>query len=268
MTKILLPKKIIMARAIHELGLSGMSLIGAVRTIQIFAEFDGLNIYFDNYIVGIKPDTPIGEQFSYSTGIAYDGSEYMIEDFKDVESVGPDDVFELRADKKSVTRYQIREINGECRLSFNLLSQHGIDYCILNEACDDTVSLELPIGDFYLDRDDFAAFKNRLNKPPSNSRESDDHVDGPMKALALLARELAENSAKFRTGNKVNSRAVKDHLLELATMHHNGGNAYSAGGNTDSNPLSAGLKSIDDKLNKALDVLVLKEILKNPDSKQ
>jgi hypothetical protein len=78
----------------------------------------------------------------------------------------------------------------------------------------------------------------------SLSKDRVKSIDGKTKALALLAREMAENgSAKFRTGNKVNATAIKDHILLLA-KEYDVPNGY--------------LKSLDDVLNQALNELDLK----------
>jgi hypothetical protein len=261
MNRPLLAKKVSIERAIIELSLSDMSLIGALRTIQLYAEYDGLNIYFDETVIGSKSDTPIGEQFTYSTGTANDGTEYKITDFDYMACVGSNDLIELGANKKLVISYQILEINGEYQFSVSLLSQDGVDYFIPSQDQISTIALELPIEDFYFDRDEFLAFNNRLQTPSLKNQQDDNKVSAPMKALALLARDLAENSQKFKNGNNVNASAVKKHLLALAESHHQQGNAYSTGGANNGNRLSIGLKSIDDSLNKALDDLDLKIIL-------
>ena len=44
---------------------------------------------------------------------------------------------------------------------------------------------------------------------------------GLLKALALLARDMADNDgAKFKTGNQVNASAFKNHLILLAEKHN------------------------------------------------
>jgi hypothetical protein len=67
-----------------------------------------------------------------------------------------------------------------------------------------------------------------------------------LKALALLAREMADNKGgRFKSANKVNAKGFKDHILELAE-HYEISDGY--------------LKGLDDKLNQALNDLELKEI--------
>ena len=72
------------------------------------------------------------------------------------------------------------------------------------------------------------------------------NIDGSTKALALMAREMADNKGgRFKSANKVNAKGFKDHILELAEQYE----------------ISDGyLKSLDDKLNQALNDLELKEI--------
>jgi hypothetical protein len=87
------------------------------------------------------------------------------------------------------------------------------------------------------------------NEIESLSKNRAKKIDGKTKALALLARELAQDGpAKFRTGNKVNATAVKDHIISLAKSYE----------------VSTGfLNSLDDVLNRALNDLDLKEIPSN-----
>ncbi|MFT6907460.1 MAG: hypothetical protein ACJAS1_004141 [Oleiphilaceae bacterium] len=83
----------------------------------------------------------------------------------------------------------------------------------------------------------------------SLSKKRAKSIDGKTKALALLARELAQSgSSKFRTGNKVNATAVKDHIISLAKKYE----------------VSTGfLNGLDDVLSRALNELELKEIPPN-----
>jgi hypothetical protein len=61
---------------------------------------------------------------------------------------------------------------------------------------------------------------------------------GLLKALALLAREMADNGgAKFKTGSQVNASAFKNHIISLAKKH---------------SVTTSQLKSLDDKVKTAL----------------
>ena len=64
------------------------------------------------------------------------------------------------------------------------------------------------------------------------------------KAIAVLAAEKAESSAKFRSGAKVNASAIKTHIISL-TKKYGISPKY--------------LASFDDELNKILDHYDLKE---------
>ena len=83
----------------------------------------------------------------------------------------------------------------------------------------------------------------------SNNFNQPKNEQGILKALALLARDLAENNgAKFKTGNKVNALAFKKHILSLANKYE----------------ISDGyLKSLNDKVNQALKDLDLNDIPPN-----
>jgi hypothetical protein len=89
-----------------------------------------------------------------------------------------------------------------------------------------------------------------FNKEQVNSiaKNNSNKIDSVTKALALIARDIAETKGgKFKSGNKVNAKSFKDHVIELA-------NKYEIS--------DSYLSSLDDKLNKALNALDLKEISK------
>jgi hypothetical protein len=89
-----------------------------------------------------------------------------------------------------------------------------------------------------------------FNKEQINltAKHNSNNIDGVTKALALIARDMAETKgAKFKSGNKVNANSFKDFVIQLAKKYD----------------VSDGyLSSLDDKLNKALNELDLKEISK------
>jgi hypothetical protein len=81
----------------------------------------------------------------------------------------------------------------------------------------------------------------------SASNFSKGKVDqGLLKALALLAREMADNGGeKFKTGDQVNASAFKNHIISLADKH---------------SVTTGQLKSLGDKVKKALNEHDLNDI--------
>lgn len=82
----------------------------------------------------------------------------------------------------------------------------------------------------------------------SIAKYNSNNIDGVTKALALIARDMAETKGgKFKSGNKVNASSFKNFVIQLA-KNYDIPQGY--------------LSSLDDKLNKALNELDLKEISK------
>ena len=103
----------------------------------------------------------------------------------------------------------------------------------------------------FVDVDLVSFVRNQVSSfKPSTNFSVDKGEQGLLKALALLARESADNSSKFRHGNKVNAKAFKDHVVELAKD-------YLA---QDGKVPEANIKKLDDRINKTLDELDLKVI--------
>lgn len=83
--------------------------------------------------------------------------------------------------------------------------------------------------------------KEQIN---SAAKHNSNSIDGVTKALALIARDMAETKGgKFKKGNNVNANSFKDHVIQLAKKYDTS-QGY--------------LSSLDDKLNKALNELELK----------
>lgn len=89
-----------------------------------------------------------------------------------------------------------------------------------------------------------------FNKEQINSiaKFNSNNIDGVTKALALIARDMADTKGgKFKSGNKVNASSFKEFVIKLAKDYD----------------ISQGyLTSLDDKLNNALNALELKEVSK------
>jgi len=84
-----------------------------------------------------------------------------------------------------------------------------------------------------------------FNKEQIKSIAKSNNIDGVTKALALIAIEMANTKGgKFKSGDKVNASSFKDFVIQLAKNYG----------------ISQGyLSSLDDKLNKALNALDLKD---------
>jgi len=85
---------------------------------------------------------------------------------------------------------------------------------------------------------------------PSKNFSTPKGEQGLLKALALLAREAADNSSKFQHGKKVNAKAFKDHILKLAKV-------YLA---QDDKVPDGNIRKLDERINKVLNELDLKDI--------
>ncbi len=112
------------------------------------------------------------------------------------------------------------------------------------------VPVKLPLLSFYGIRADVEKFKSKVVAPVTTTKKikarRQPEERGAEKALALLARENAENISSYRKGdNKVNTAAFHRHILKLA----------------DEMGVEHGyLESIEDKINRALNHYELKEI--------
>ena len=103
----------------------------------------------------------------------------------------------------------------------------------------------------FVDVDLVSFDKNQINSfIPSKNFSKAKGEQGLLKALALLAREAADKSSKFRHGNKVNAKAFKDHVVDLAKEYFADDEDKVPDGN---------IKKLDDRINKALIELDLKD---------
>lgn len=183
---------------------------------------------------------------------------------------GPDDVTFLIANAESV------ETDGTMRLLegnyFNSGDGDFIDVIKYQFNGEDFFPTEvsgmflepvkLPFMSFHSPRTEVLDCKTKLDvKQSTGSKLKSKPLKGDVgaiKALALLAREKAEASRKFRTDQKVNASAFKKHILELANKIID----------SETHDPEGYLKSLDDTVNKALKQYEIKEIppdrIKNP----
>jgi hypothetical protein len=224
---------------LNELSLSDMPLPQAISILLSYVSNNRLPLYFNGSLLGTD---------------ATNGYE-VIEN-------GPDDVTFLIANGESYWHDgTLRLLGGN---HFYRDSQHFIDVIKYQFNDEDFYSTEetgmflvpaiLPFLSFHCLRNEVLDSKSNLTSTQTtrsalNSKPFKGDV-GALKALALLAREKAETSPKFRTGQKVNASEFKKHILNLA-------NEIIDRETHDPEGL---LKSLDDKIKKVLKQYEINEI--------
>tara|TARA_R110001599_G_C12236082_1_gene658436 strand:- start:370 stop:1083 length:714 start_codon:yes stop_codon:yes gene_type:complete len=236
MSNYILPDKVYLDVAIDYLGLGAMDHLSAIRTVCLYSKQDQhLPIYFctpthgyeahleeDLVWVALTDDDPnvteppIYRSFSQTLAIKmpYQLSQPYLPD---------NDLWYFE-----VTHF---ETENTAFRAYDPLKKYN-------------KTLFINTNNSYLLKEDILAFKNKMENKTSKETK---RIDPNLKALALLAREYADEKTKYRNGNKVNASAFKDHLVKLSKDHE----------------VSAhGLNSIDDSINILLKELDLKEIPK------
>lgn len=225
---------------ISDLRLDHMPFMLALKTILLFTKHYGLPICFDEDVESVlDADEETGPWFDENNiRLDFRDSGYWIPLLE-----GPKRIYDARP-------YQ-SEINGEYRLLVSCISQDGKYYYMPHESGVDLTELDLDLDSFYCEIDALEAFIKRMdiNKQPDATATVTPRPtrSGAFKALALLARETAEQKLAYRNGETVNASAYKDHILTLAEKY----------GQTDS-----GLKTLDDEISKSLKHLDIKELHK------
>ena len=234
--KIVLPEKVNLILAIHELNLSHFSNSIALNTILSYSNSNWLNLYFDIEIEGLAQNTIFGEITTPDEGFV---------DFIPIESNWIE-AFPLSTPKRVISAQASQGSNNTSSLSLHTWQVKDEVYKCVNLETSKYDFIHLSCEDIYIFKSELIKFKADIEgnslAPPKNTISND------MKALALIARDLADKKTSFRIGNKVNASAFKNHVLELA-------NKYKVSDN--------GLKTIDDRINKALDKFELNSVI-NP----
>ncbi len=224
-----LPKKVYLGNAIEELGLTGRTTEAAVHTLYLYFQHDGLPFYFDDSVIGTVADHDL-ELTSNSELLIGNG-------YSDECSHGEKRV--LEAFPATTSRgYHI------CASKFQY---KGVTYYPCDEAGMILKPYPLDLLKVYFDRHEIVDFQNRLDGGITEKKPASEinFNKGEFKALALLAREMAESKTKYALNGKVNAHSVMTHLLQLSNEH-----CIS----------KHGLRKIDDKINKALEHHDLKHL--------
>jgi hypothetical protein len=239
---ILLSKTISLSDAVIALNITDLDYSDIVNRLLSHAVDDDFNIYFDGEIRGYSVDGPVLDRSAGRDDLPV--------------SLAPDLSDDNGAEFIKSMSGKAAFIKGYCKgneesgysIGVSEFEQIGVVYKSVSLETETFVPTTLSIDCFYLNRSDFEGYIQSINIK-TNPARLDSESSGAMKALALLAREIADKKVAFKSGNKVNASAFKDHLLVLADKHEIS---------------SHGLMSLDDEINKTLKKLDLKDI---PESK-
>lgn len=214
---------------LKRLHLSAMPLTQAYgRLEELLAEPGGMSLYFDG---SLEPVTDADHECEpiYSTNL---GEENVLVDLLIANGV----VSSISGQIQLCSPHFIKR-NGRYEIITSKFVCSGKEYYSCDEAGMVVQHLGFDLDSVYVLEADLQQLV-KADKPMGGE-------PGLRKALALLAQEKAQSCSKFRTGDKVNASAFKDHVIQLADKYG----------------LTSGyLKTLDDKLNSILDGLELKEV--------
>ena len=236
-----LPDKITLKKAIEELDLYKASEISALNTLLYFTTQLKTPIWFNHDIDGYEVGKPLDE---------------ITDDHNEITGVMPCEEVSFFKNETSLiaTTGNCFWENGHF-ISVSSFRHNNINYNTVEETQQWLESQAFRIECFYIKKEDFLTLFNKLqndnNEKTSKSTRaiSNANSDSVLKALALIAKEYAEDNHSYRKGNQVNSSAFRRHLLKLAVKY---------------NVSTNGLKKIDDKINPMLEDLDINELLNNP----
>lgn len=242
----ILPQNVDLELAISELGMDDMPVIRALKTLLMYSSDYGLNIYFDDSVIGIDSSIMIGENF-------HGDDDFGNRELIDIRVAASDQMVIVDGPKCVVNAHAYFDGDASSHhIAIFRFSQNDVDYFIPDDSGAKLVDISLDQNCLYFDKDELLNFKEEMDRDNRSkpklkpSKQTDNISSGALKALVLLAREKAIQSSKFRSANKVNALAFKNHIVDLA--------------NTTEGISDHGLKSLNDKLNKALDKYDLQEI--------
>ena len=250
---IILPAIVHLDLAIKELNLDKMPITRAINTLLLYAWHDDLPIYFNECAQGIDSSIPFGEVFNNDVDVAVD---FEVADQKDIKIIHG---------AKVIGNAFVSIDKSIAYVVVNNFSYNKENYNMIDDSGTQASNLSIKYTELYLKREELLNFKesfsnggktNKLTPTPQKSQT----ITGEVKALALLAREKALSSEAYKTGDKVSASAFKNHIIKLAEKHYK-----EEKDSKDLKSLLSGLRSLDDKINKALNNLDLKQIIPNQD---
>jgi hypothetical protein len=208
----------------------------AVNTILDWANSDeGLRIYFEGSLIGAE---------------YFDEPEVLLD-----HSGGFDNLLiAIGVTVKVDGRMRLRGLSASLKNDRHLIYTRGFESGGLRYHCSEetgmyAVDVIVEVDRLFVLESELDDFIRRTSNEGIAAVKPVGPDPGVRKALALLAREMAQKSISFRTGNKVNTSKVQKHIIDLAPIY----------GQTD-----AMLASIDDKLSKTMNALDLRELTKEP----
>ena len=243
MTKPLPPKQLSLEDAFIDLNLNNLTHPEAIVRLLRYAQHDGLKIYINAKLDGYEVSKPIDavrDESGEVTRLLIDGDAVFVE-----PSISP-------ILYKSGSYDYIE--GGNFSISVFSFMQSELEYYSVDETSMFVESCSVNEGAFYILREDLLEFidaaekdivlKSFKEKKTTGSKEA----QNLLKAIALLSVSAASSSSKYRVGNSVNASAFKNHIVDLAEEY--------------GIEKKEGLNSLDDKINKMLNVLDLKELSK------
>lgn len=232
---IILPEKVNLELAINVLNLSSLPLELALNTIISYSNSGWLSLYFNKQSEGLPHKSSFGNIYNENDELI-DWEPIDTSLIKDFNSTTP---------KKIVTAHCSKGDEFIKIYSWEVTNEIFVHVDTTNQQQD---TIDISLDDIYILKEDLTNFEPSNIQAVSSSSSTSTPVSNEMKALALIARELSDTRKKFQNGKKVNASSVKEYLITLADKY---------------NVSQHGLKSIDDKLNRALNHFELNNINKS-----
>ena len=233
-----LPKKVYLDSAIYVLEIADMPRTSALKTILLYHQYDNLPLYSDSCKSIISAEESDIEFIEDNEGFLC-----TIVDKSNEIHISTDNI-------RLSDALLVDSPDGRHSIHFSKFSHNGATCFSLSDDNQTIAFTSISTDNVYCDRDELKAFISHLSassQPPTTPQKASRgrEEENLLKALALLARDYADNNTSFRKGSKVSALAIKDLIVTLANQYH---------------VKTYGLNSIDDKLNSVLDDLGLKNI--------